>query len=77
MRILDSWTDKRFNKTAIYCTEIDESDLYGKKTVSINNFDYPICGFDVLRSITGNVSIMILLDTSERIECPVSFELKC
>lgn len=65
MKIVDSW--KMNGKTAIYCTGEDIDAYIKKDRITIDEKEYKIAGFDLLTSISGIKSLMLLLDSDDDI----------
>ena len=70
MLITDSWYDKKYNKTAVYCDNIGGIDLSKITKVQIDHEEYNVIDFDMLISISGRKNTMLLLDTSKQISFP-------
>lgn len=70
MMITDCWIDEQYNKTAVYCDNVDGTDFAGITKAQINHKKYNIIGFDVLTSIAGAKNAMLLLDTTEQVSVP-------
>ncbi len=70
MMVIDSWFDKKYNKTAIYCDNVGDIDFAKSTKAQINHKKYSVLGFDILISISGSRNAMLLLDTTEQISVP-------
>lgn len=68
MMIVDCW--KQDGRIAVYCTGESVKQLINKQIVSIGGSNYNVVGHDLLRSITGIESVMLLLDTSSMFTTP-------
>ena len=69
MEIVDSWMQD--GRTAVYCTGKSVEQLISQENVYIGSSCYRVIGYDLMISITGVKSVMLLLDTSSMISTPL------
>ena len=68
MKVVDCWEQE--GKMAVYCTGESVEELITQKNVCIGSSCYRVIGNDLLISLTGVKSVMLLLDTSTMISTP-------
>lgn len=68
MKVVDCW--EQDGKTAVYCTGKSVEQLITQKNVCIDSFCYRVIGHDLMISLTGVKSVMLLLDTTSMIPTP-------
>ena len=68
MKVVDCWEQE--GRTAVYCTGESVEVLITQKNVYIGSSCFRVIGHDLMISITGVKSVMLLLDTSSMIPTP-------
>ena len=70
MRIVDVW--KKDNRILAYCIGENIDDQFSCKEIAVNNKHFFVTGIDVLKSVAGEISVVLGLECNDQQNVPHS-----